>query len=63
MQPVTSEHGARHTARMIRMFRERLRLVETERACLTGMIDELTTVLFDYRQRMDENGRESQEIT
>lgn len=50
VQPVTSERGALHTARVIRMFRERLRLVEAERDCLVGMIDELTTVLFDYRQ-------------
>lgn len=50
VQPVTNDIGAQHTARMIRMFRDRLRIVEAERACLVGMIEELTDVLFTYRR-------------
>lgn len=50
VRPVTNDIGAQHTARMIKMFRDRLRLVNAERACLDSMVEELTDVLLQYRQ-------------
>jgi hypothetical protein len=51
VQPVTNEQRAQHVARMIKMFRERLRKVEAEQACLNGLVNELTMELLDYRRQ------------
>lgn len=50
VRPVTSERSAQHAARTIKLFRERLNIVEAERACLIGMINELTDALLEYQK-------------
>lgn len=48
-QPVETEQQAQVAAYWIRRFRERLQLVEAERASLNGIIRELEDELFKYR--------------
>lgn len=50
MGRITNELEALNTAGWIAKFRERRQLVRLEEACLTGLIDELTHRLLEYRQ-------------
>lgn len=51
--PVTNEQQAQHTAQTIRRFAERRRLVRLEEACLSALIEELTTELLKYRRNRE----------
>jgi hypothetical protein len=46
---VTNEQQAQQTARMLQLFRERLRTLDLERTCVTAMINELQEQLIQYR--------------
>lgn len=49
-QPIINETEARNAAGWIKRFTERRELVRLEEACLTGLIDDLTNRLLEYRK-------------